>query len=1391
MSKILGIDLGTNSIGITLRNDNSFEWYGVYTFRKGVGDGKSGEFSLAAERTKNRSSRRLYNARRYRKWETLKILIENGFCPLDIENLNNWKNYKKGIGRIFPVNDKAFGDWIKLDFDNDGKPDFASPYQLRRELINIKLDLDKEADRYKIGRVLYHIAQRRGFKSSRKIGANEKTAVYKGSKETGTVGRNYYEELIIEKGSLGAAFAFLEVEGIRIRNRYTLRSDYLYEVNKILDFQGLEHSFKEKVVKAIFFQRPLRSQKGLVGKCTMEPNKPRCPISHPNFEAYRAWSFVNNIKYRTDENETFHPLPLSLKKEIIDEKFFIKSNKTTFEIIRKFINKGERKNWELNYSKRMDKMTVSTCPVSAHLKAAFGADWENVSIETEKKRADKKGNIHNVSYTIEDIWHIAFSFEDEEYYEEFLIKQLKLNDDQVYQLKKLWITLQSSYANLSLKAIHNILPFLKEGIIYSEAVFLAKIPEIIGKKLFDDHREGILEALHLEIENNRHQKTIINIANALIADYKVLDGDKRFAYKNVSYSLDEIDQKDILNASIKHFGKSKWDKKDDNVRNDIIRLVVEKYQEFFSTSKRDYFKQPKLIEQIQKFIIKEFKVSQESVEKLYHPSMVNIYPSTEDQQFLNSPKTGAFKNPMAYKTLHKLRHVINHLLEKGRIDNETRIIVEVARELNNKNKRAAIEDYQRNRERENQSFSYAISQIINDKNFSGKADSESKKDREKFRIWSEQIENFQEVQKEIDSIERNNKIKVSDKDIKKYRLWKEQKCVCFYTGKVIKQTDLFNENVIDFEHTIPRSKSFDNSLANLTVCYAGYNRNIKKQRIPTELPNYKDQSHGYTAIEPRLKEWKGKIESLYSQIHTQVKNSKNAMDKDSKDGAIRKRHLLQMEYDYWKNKVDRFTREDVPTGFRNSQLIDTQIISKYAYHYLKTVFDKVETIRGNTTSEFRKIYQIQSKADPKDRSRHYHHAIDAAVLTLLPASAKRKEILEKSYEYAEANYNKQYHEPPFEEFKYSMIKQIENEILINNIKDQDQTLTLSKKHVRKGGRIEYLRDNNGNYLRDNTGNRIPKIAAGDSVRGQLHLDTFYGKIKIAEKDDKGSLVRNEDGNVKYLKDSKGNEIYKMVGRKPIENVNFKTDNIVDEHMAIYLKKQIEDGVKQNELKDIQGNTVRHLRCEVKSGRGVMNPDNVTIVKAQTYKSDKDYKNFYYTDSGDNYMFGLYENENGRKIVSINTLESVRLSLNQNEDSKKEIFKSKEPIFIGRGKNEKEAELKHIFIPGQKVLFFSESKDELKDLDKYSLSKCLYFVKKLADAKQGLIQFQHHLEARSDEELSESFPRIEFGLKGKNGFSKFTNDFISPRLLLSPGNYDFVIEKKDFEMEIDGTINWKF
>lgn len=66
MTKILGIDLGTGSIGLALRNPDlgsnltsQLEYFSSDIFQAGVGIDKTGEYSLAAERTANRQSRRL------------------------------------------------------------------------------------------------------------------------------------------------------------------------------------------------------------------------------------------------------------------------------------------------------------------------------------------------------------------------------------------------------------------------------------------------------------------------------------------------------------------------------------------------------------------------------------------------------------------------------------------------------------------------------------------------------------------------------------------------------------------------------------------------------------------------------------------------------------------------------------------------------------------------------------------------------------------------------------------------------------------------------------------------------------------------------------------------------------------------------------------------------------------------------------------------------------------------------------------------------------------------------------------------------------------------------------------------------------------------------------
>ncbi len=133
-------------------------------------------------------------------------------------------------------------------------------------------------------------------------------------------------------------------------------------------------------------------------------------------------------------------------------------------------------------------------------------------------------------------------------------------------------------------------------------------------------------------------------------------------------------------------------------------------------------------------------------------------------------------------------------------------------------------------------------------------------------------------------------------------------------------------------------------------------------------------------------------------------------------------------------------------------------------------------------------------------------------------------------------------------------------------------------------------------------------------------------------------------------------------------------------------------------------------------------------------------------------------------------------------------KSKE---VGRGANKKPISLYSVLSSGQRVIFYKDEPDELKSLNMEEIGKRLYRISVLFDKEIGRIKFQYHLEARNDKELQEAFPPETFGQSGKNGFSSFDWDFIRPRLLLSLGNFNFVVEGKDFEILPDGEILLKF
>ena len=156
MAKIVGLDLGTNSIGWAIvdkdGNDFSLVDKGVRIFSEGVKSEKGIESSRAAERTAFRSARKLKYRRKLRKYETLKVLSENGMCPLSFEEVEEWK--KSGFKK-YPLNPE-FLKWLRTDEDQN-----INPYVFRDRASKQKISL------FELGRAFYHIAQRRGFLSNR------------------------------------------------------------------------------------------------------------------------------------------------------------------------------------------------------------------------------------------------------------------------------------------------------------------------------------------------------------------------------------------------------------------------------------------------------------------------------------------------------------------------------------------------------------------------------------------------------------------------------------------------------------------------------------------------------------------------------------------------------------------------------------------------------------------------------------------------------------------------------------------------------------------------------------------------------------------------------------------------------------------------------------------------------------------------------------------------------------------------------------------------------------------------------------------------------------------------------------------------------------------------
>ena len=921
---------------------------------------------------------------------------------------------------------------------------------------------------------------------------------------------------------------------------------------------------------------------------------------------------INNIKIQTPNDSALRPLSAE-ERELIMPLFFRKSKKQfDFEDIAKklapkkqygFYKKSSDAEMPYLFNYPMDT-SVSGCPVTAALKDIFGDNWIDSLCETYTL-AEGKSRLNVVN----DIWHALFFYTDETKLAEFGKNRLQLNDEEARKFCE--ISLPGDYASLSLKAICKILPYLRRGLIYSHAVFLGNLCEVMPQYEWD-------------IEEMRNA-----------------------AIEHIIHEMNQINSKDART---------------------------------FEVCIKEYLKE-------------QYHVSEEKLKKLYHPSMMEVYPRVQRTNNhgvyqLGSPRIDSVRNPMAMRSMFRLRKLVNRLLEEGKIDSDTEIHIEFARELNDANKRNAIALFTKDNQKKNDEARKKIIDIMG---------------------------------KDYD---------VKDDDILKYILWEEQGHICLYTGRQIAISDFVGTSQkFDIEHTIPRSVGGDSTRMNLTLCDSRFNRDVKKTKLPAELPNHDE-------IMARINDWREKYESLDGQIRKLKGKSKGATTKKQKDDIISKRHLLELQRDYWRGKYLRFMMESVPDGFSRRQGTDISVISKYARLYLKSLFKHVYTVKGIATSDFRKIWGIQKVYSKKERVNHVHHCIDAIVIACIGLDEYNKL---GAYYHDEENHewygmSKAYFKKPWSTFVED-IKKVQDEILVYHY---------TPDNMPKQGRRRILID----------GKKV--LSKGDAARGSLHNDTYYGAIE-------------NDGVVRYVK---------RINLASMKESDVK--NIVDDVVRGIIETAInEKGFKEamsstiwmNEEKQIP---IKKVRCYAPS---VTKPLNI---RQQRDVSSKEYKQQYHVTNDSNYLLALYigkdkKGKEKREFEIINMLQTAQYFKTSND--KVAVGKNIVPL-----KSEHDYPFAYSLKIGTMVLLYEKSPNEVWDASIVDNNKRLYKVVGLSAMRMkgrnvdyATIKLKHHEEARLSTEL-----------KSKNGAFK-QGEELRPSIIMLHTQLNALVQGYDFEINELGEI----
>jgi CRISPR-associated endonuclease Csn1 len=423
----LGIDLGVNSLGIAVvdLDEQQVRYTGVRIFSPGFeGDFESGkEESRAAQRRRARQQRRQTDRRRRRMLNIFRLLQSFGLLP-DGDRETVLPKLDGELRQKYPGTE-------------------ILPYLLRARGLDEALAPDE------LGRALYHLAQRRGFRGR----ASQEQDDDEGGKLKERIEGLWREIADSGKRTLGAYLATLNPHETRIRDRRTHRRMYQEEFEAIWAAQAPHHpevlteERRALLHRAFFHQRPLKPMDKFVGICELEPPEKRAPLYLPQVQHYRVLTHVNNLQI-VERNGAIRRLDDRERRALLEETRT--KEKLPYKTVRKILGLAE------NTSFSIEEGGEKNFPVnvtSQRLYRILGNQWLDMPPE---QQAD-------LAHDLAD----SKRHETDESLLQCLREKWKL--DAVTAGRLLGIQLPPGYGSLSLKAIEKVTPLLEAGMHFAAA----------------------------------------------------------------------------------------------------------------------------------------------------------------------------------------------------------------------------------------------------------------------------------------------------------------------------------------------------------------------------------------------------------------------------------------------------------------------------------------------------------------------------------------------------------------------------------------------------------------------------------------------------------------------------------------------------------------------------------------------------------------------------------------------------------------------------------------------------------------------------------------------------------------------------------------------------------